>query len=58
MIGQLATVTRRLDPAGTVAMQGTLWTAHSAAPIEAGETVKVEALDGFKLTVSKVTKEP
>jgi membrane-bound serine protease (ClpP class) len=60
MIGLRGTVTRRIDPtgpAGTVSLQGTLWTARSDTPIEAGETIQVVAVDGLKLTVAKTTQE-
>jgi membrane-bound serine protease (ClpP class) len=60
MIGLRGTVMRRIDPtglAGTVSLQGTLWTARSDTPIEAGETIRVVAVDGLKLTVSKTTQE-
>ena len=57
MVGQVGTVVRRIDPTGTVSMQGTLWTARSSTPIEAGETIRVLAVDGLKLTVTKVAEE-
>ena len=60
MIGLKGTVTRRIDPTGppgTVALQGSLWTARSDIPIEAGETIQVVAVDGIKLTVAKTTQE-
>jgi membrane-bound serine protease (ClpP class) len=57
MIGEMGKVTRRLDPTGTVSLHGSLWTAQSAVPIEAGETVRVIAIDGLKLTVAKATEE-
>jgi membrane-bound serine protease (ClpP class) len=60
MIGLRGTVTRRIDPTGppgTVSLQGSLWTARSDTPIEAGETIQVVAVDGIKLTVAKTTQE-
>jgi len=42
---------------GTVFVQGTLWSAQGAAPIEAGATVRVVRVDGLKLTVEPVTEE-
>jgi membrane-bound serine protease (ClpP class) len=57
MIGCEGTVVRRIDPTGTVSMQGTLWTAQSSTPIEVGETIRVLAVDRLKLTVAKVTEE-
>ena len=57
MIGEKGKVTRRLDPTGTVSLHGSLWTAQSASPIETGETVRVIAVDGLRLTVAKATEE-
>jgi len=60
MIGLRGTVTRRIDPTGppgTVSLQGSLWIARSDTPIEAGETIRVVAVDGIKLTVAKTTQE-
>jgi membrane-bound serine protease (ClpP class) len=57
MIGEMGKVTQRLDPTGTVFLHGSLWTARSSVPIEAGETVRVIAVDGLKLTVAKTTEE-
>ena len=55
MIGMHGTVVGRLDPTGTVSMQGSLWTAQSSTPIEAGETIRVIAVDVLKLAVAKAT---
>jgi len=57
LIGAMGTVKGRIDPAGTVFVQGTLWSARSTVPIEAGETVRVVGIDGLKLTVEKVIEE-
>jgi len=57
LLGALGTVRRRIDPMGTVFVQGTLWSAQGAAPIEAGATVRVVRVDGLKLTVEPVTEE-
>ncbi|MDZ7378289.1 MAG: nodulation protein NfeD [candidate division KSB1 bacterium] len=54
LLGSLATVRERIDPTGTVFVQGTLWSARSATPIEAGATVRVVGVDGLKLTVEQV----
>jgi membrane-bound serine protease (ClpP class) len=57
MLGEIGTVMGRIDPVGTVFVQGTLWSARSASPIEVGEAVRVVAVEGLKLTVEKVAKE-
>jgi membrane-bound serine protease (ClpP class) len=57
MLGETGIVMRRLDPAGTVFVHGTLWSARSASSIEAGEAVRVIGVEGLKLTVEKVTEE-
>jgi len=57
MRGAIGTVVRRLDPAGTVFVHGTLWSARSASSIEVGETIRVIGVDGLKLTVEKATEE-
>jgi membrane-bound serine protease (ClpP class) len=57
MLGAIGTAKERLDPNGTVFVQGTLWSARSTVPIEAGATVRVVRVEGLKLTVEKVTEE-
>ena len=57
VLGALGIVKGRLDPAGTVFVQGTLWSARSSVPIEAGATVRVVGVEGLRLTVEKVTEE-
>ena len=57
MRGATGTVVKRLDPAGTVFVHSTLWSARSASPIEVGATIRVIGVDGLKLTVEKATEE-
>jgi membrane-bound ClpP family serine protease len=57
MLGAIGTVRGRIDPAGTVFMHGTLWSARSASPLEVGETVRVIGIEGMRLTVEKVIEE-
>jgi membrane-bound serine protease (ClpP class) len=57
ILGETGIAKQRLDPLGTVFVQGTLWTARSTAPIEVGEAVRVIGVEGLKLTVEKVTEE-
>jgi membrane-bound serine protease (ClpP class) len=57
MLGEIGTVTQRLDPLGTVFVHGTLWSAQSATPIDVREQIRVIGVEGLKLTVEKVTEE-
>ena len=57
LLGAIGTAKGRIDPAGTVFVQGTLWSARSTVPIEAGATVRVVGVEGLRLTVEKVTEE-
>jgi membrane-bound serine protease (ClpP class) len=57
MLGEIGTVTQRLDLVGTVFVHGTLWSAQSATPIDVREQVRVIGIEGLKLTVEKVTEE-
>lgn len=54
MRGALGKAVTRLDPGGTVFVQGTLWSAQSTSPIDVGEAVRVVRVEGLKLTVEKV----
>jgi membrane-bound serine protease (ClpP class) len=60
LIGAHGTVRSRLDPLGHVFVQGALWRAHTAdeRPLEPGEEVIVEAIDGLTLTVAPLVREP
>ncbi|ETW95611.1 MAG: hypothetical protein ETSY1_29820 [Candidatus Entotheonella factor] len=55
MIGATGIVKKRIDPTGMVALRGTLWTAQSNSPIDIDATVRVEAVDGLRLTVVQVS---
>jgi membrane-bound serine protease (ClpP class) len=57
MIGATGVVKKRIDPTGTVALRGTLWTARSDAPIDVDATVRVEAVDGLQLTVVQISPD-
>ncbi len=57
MVGEIGLAVDRLDPIGTVRVQGTFWNARSHTPIAAGEPVRVVHVEGLKLTVEKATKE-
>jgi membrane-bound serine protease (ClpP class) len=60
LIGARGTVRSRLDPVGHVFVKGALWRAHTAGdePLEVGQAVTVEAVDGLTLTVSPLVQEP
>ena len=60
MIGAHGTVRARLDPVGHVFVRGALWRAHTAddRPLEVGEPVIVEGVDGLTLTVARDVREP
>ncbi len=57
MVGVTGVVKKRIDPTGTVALQGTLWTARSDAPIDGDAMVRVEAVDGLKLKVVQISPD-
>jgi len=44
----------QLAPRGQILVHGELWLAESAAPVAAGESVRVRAVDGLKLLVESV----
>lgn len=55
MIGKIAKVRTALDPGGTVFVHGELWEAESeSGRVEPGEEVKVTAVVGLKLRVTKI----
>jgi len=45
-----------LTAAGWVSVNGELWRARSAAPLEVGEHVRVSAVDGLTLVVEAVSR--
>jgi len=54
LIGTSGTVRGRIDPCGTVFVHGEYWTARSIdGPIGAGETVRVERVEGKTLIVRR-----
>jgi membrane-bound ClpP family serine protease len=58
MIGRKGFALRRLAPEGHVHVQGERWRASVAKghpPIEKGETIRVDAVNGLNLTVRKST---
>lgn len=58
MVGKMAIAKTPLDPAGTVAVQGELWTAIAEeGRIEPGEEVKISKVEGLKLWVRGKSKK-
>ncbi|MGB9611435.1 MAG: NfeD family protein [Bryobacteraceae bacterium] len=53
MVGEIGVAQTPLRPGGTVFVRGEYWTAHSDEPIEAGERVRVEAVEGLRLKVRR-----
>ncbi len=54
LIGKVAVVKTRLDPKGTVLVEGELWTAIvDGGKVELGEEVTVAKIEGLKLIVTK-----
>ena len=57
LIGKTAVVKKALDPEGIILYKGERWTAHSeTGPVEPGETVVINRVDGLKLYVAKQTE--
>jgi membrane-bound serine protease (ClpP class) len=57
LLGAVGTVKARIDPVGTVFVQGTLWSARSSVPLETDRAVRVVGIEGLRLTVEPVTEE-
>jgi membrane-bound serine protease (ClpP class) len=57
LLGAIGTVKARIDPVGTVFVQGTLWSARSTVPVETDVTVRVVGVEGLRLTVEPITEE-
>ncbi len=56
LVGRTAVVRVPLDPEGTVALEGELWSATSdAGPVERGEEVTITKVEGLKLRVTRKT---
>jgi membrane-bound serine protease (ClpP class) len=61
MIGAEAEARSSIDPTGKVFMRGTLWSARLAdgvGPVQFGDKVQVEAVDGLTLVVRPVVTPP
>ncbi len=61
MKGEAGVASTAINGQGTVRVHGELWSAWSEEPIEAGERIEVESVEGLKLKVKKAetkTKNP
>jgi membrane-bound serine protease (ClpP class) len=58
LVGRRAVAVGRLRPAGQVKLDGELWEARSASPVERGQEVVVHAVDGLVLDVAPSSPPP
>lgn len=54
LVGAVGVAQQPLAPRGQIIVHGELWLAESDAPVAAGESVRVRAVDGLKLLVEPV----
>ena len=52
LVGERAEVIVRCAPLGRVRLRGEIWNARSEEPVESGEEVRVEAVEGLTLVVA------
>ena len=53
IVGAPGRAVTALDPEGQVKVRGQLWTAHSPDRVEVGDDVRVTAVEGLKLEVTR-----
>jgi membrane-bound serine protease (ClpP class) len=53
MVGEIGRAHERLSPSGTVLVHGEYWAADSDEPVDAGERVRVTAVEGLRLRVRR-----
>jgi membrane-bound serine protease (ClpP class) len=53
LVGERADVIVRCAPLGRVRLRGEIWNARSEEPVESGEEVRVEAVEGLTLVVAR-----
>jgi len=53
LVGQTAVAVSKIDPEGRIKLQGELWNARSAEPIESGESVRILEVHDLVLTVAR-----
>jgi membrane protein implicated in regulation of membrane protease activity len=55
LVGERAAVIVRCAPLGRVRLRGEIWNARGEEPVERGEEVRVEAVDGLTLVVARAS---
>jgi membrane protein implicated in regulation of membrane protease activity len=55
LVGARAEVIDRCAPRGRVQLRGEIWNARSEEPLELGDEVRVEAVDGLTLVVARAS---
>jgi membrane-bound serine protease (ClpP class) len=58
LVGRRAVAVARLEPSGQVKLDGELWQAQSTRPVERGQEVVVQEVDGLTLRVSPPPADP
>jgi membrane-bound serine protease (ClpP class) len=58
LVGHLAVAVGDFQERGHVRIRGEIWQAVSRLPVQQGQTVRVEALDGLVLEVTPVEPRP
>ena len=53
MVGEIGRAQERLSPSGTVLVHGEYWAADSDEPVDAGERIRVTAVQGLRLRVRR-----
>ncbi|RLB16788.1 MAG: hypothetical protein DRG63_04790 [Deltaproteobacteria bacterium] len=57
LMGEVGVVKERIDPEGLVFVHGEYWRAKASEPVEEGEKVQVEGMEGLVLRVRKVDNQ-
>jgi membrane protein implicated in regulation of membrane protease activity len=58
LVGARGEVIVRSAPLGRVRLRGEIWNARSEEPVERGEEVRVEAVEGLTLVVARAADAP
>lgn len=54
MVGMTGVAITDCAPQGEIRVKGQIWKASSNEPVEAGENVRIEAVDGLRLRVARL----
>jgi membrane-bound serine protease (ClpP class) len=57
LLGMIGVAVGDFERNGSVRVHGELWSAHAAAPVRAGEKVKIVAIDGLELAVEPAAEK-